>query len=448
MIRISNGLNLPITGEPSHTIDSSSIVSSVALLGADYIGMKPTMAVNVGDRVKLGQELFSDKKTAGVKHTSPASGVVSAINRGAKRLFQSVVVDLDGDDEVEFTSYGNRDLTGLSREEVTTLLLNSGLWTCLRTRPFNKTPTPGSVPHSIFVTAMDTNPLSIAPRTVIEERESSFVYGLQAIRHLTDGTVFVCKAPEATLPGADLPFVTEVSFEGPHPAGLPGTHIHFLDPVSLNKTVWFLNYQDLIAIGDLFVTGRLNVDRVISIAGPSVAHPQIVKTRLAANIDQLVDGGLLPGENRVISGSVLAGREAVAPHNFLGRFHLQVSVVAEGREREFLGWQKPGVDKFSIKRVFAAGFLGGQRRFAFTTSTEGSRRAMVPIGMFEKVMPLDILPTFLLRALIVGDTEQAQLLGCLELDEEDLALCTFVCPGKTDYGPLLRANLIQIEKEG
>ena len=448
MIRIKHGLNLPIAGEPSHSIDAPPVISSVAVLGADFIGMKPTMVVNVGDRVKRGQVLFTDKKTDGVKHTSPGCGVVSAINRGAKRAFQSVVVDLDGDDEVEFTSYGNRDLTSLTREEVTALLLDSGLWTSLRTRPFNKTPVPGSVPHSIFVTAMDTNPLSLAPRTVIEDFEAAFVYGLQAIRHLTDGTVFVCKAPEATLPGAELPFVKEVAFEGPHPAGLPGTHIHFLDPVNLNKTVWFLNYQDLIAIGQLFTTGRLSVERVISIAGPTVSHPKVVKTQVGANIDELVTGGLLPGENRVISGSVLAGRTAVAPYNFLGRFHLQVSAVAEGRKREFLGWQKPGVDKFSIKRVFASGFVGGKQRFAFTTSTEGSRRAMVPIGMFEKVMPLDILPTFLLRALIVGDTEQAQLLGCLELDEEDLALCTFVCPGKTDYGPLLRENLTQIEKEG
>lgn len=448
MIRITKGLDVPISGEPSHSVDSRPNVSSVALLGPDYVGMKPTMAVEVGDRVKVGQLLFSDKKTKGVNYTSPASGVVKAVNRGAKRVFQSVVIDVDGDDEVEFTSYRNSDLTSLSREQVTELLLQSGLWTTLRTRPFNKTPVPGSEPHSIFVTAIDTNPLSIAPASVIEDRESDFLYGLQILRRLTNGTVYVCKKPAAKLPGAELSGVQEVSFEGPHPAGLPGTHIHFLDPVSETKTVWFLNYQDLIAIGHLFVTGRLDVSRVISVAGPAVTHPALVETRVGAKIDDLVDGSLAEGENRVISGSVLSGRTSVEPFNYLGRFHLQVSALAEGREREFMGWQKPGFDTFSIKRVFAAAFSAGQRRFPMTTTTHGSRRAMVPIGMYEKVMPLDILPTFLLRSLIVGDSEQAQLLGCLELDEEDLALCTFVCPGKTDYGPILRENLNLIEKEG
>lgn len=448
MIRITKGLDIPISGEPSHSVDSRPNVSSVALLGPDYVGMKPTMAVEVGARVKLGQSLFTDKKIEGVSYTSPASGVVASINRGAKRLFQSIVIDVDGDEEVEFTSYRDSDLTSLSRENVTELLLQSGLWTTIRTRPFNKTPVPGSEPHSIFVTAIDTNPLSIAPASVIEDREADFLYGLQILRRLTSGTVHVCKSPAAKLPGADLTGVKETSFEGPHPAGLPGTHIHFLDPVGEHKKVWFLNYQDLIAIGHLFVTGRLDVSRLISVAGPAVTRPSLIETRVGAKVDDLVDGELADGENRVISGSVLSGRTAVEPFNYLGRFHLQVSALAEGREREFMGWQKPGFDTFSVKRVFAAGFSAAQRRFPMTTTTHGSRRAMVPIGMFEKVMPLDILPTFLLRSLIVGDSEQAQLLGCLELDEEDLALCTFVCPGKTDYGPILRENLTLIEKEG
>ncbi len=448
MIRITNGLDIPISGEPSHSVDRNPTVTSVALLGPDYVGMKPTMAVSVGDRVKLGQALFTDKKTEGVQYTSPASGVVSAVNRGAKRVFQSVVVDIDGDDEVEFTSYRDSDLTTLNREQVTDLLLQSGLWTTLRTRPFNRTPVPGTEPHSIFVTAMDTNPLSATPGELIDDRESDFLYGLQVLRHLTNGTIHVCKAPASNIPGNDLPGVELAAFEGPHPAGLPGTHIHFLDPVSEKKTVWFLNYQDLIAIGHLFVTGRLDVSRTISVAGPSVTRPSLVETRVGANIDQLVDGELEDGDNRVVSGSVLSGRTSVAPFNYLGRYHLQVSALPEGREREFMGWQKPGFDKFSIKRVFASSLSAAQRRFPFSTATNGSKRAMVPIGMYEKVMPLDILPTFLLRSLAVGDTDQAQLLGCLELDEEDLALCTFVCPGKTDYGPVLRENLNTIEKEG
>ncbi len=448
MITITKGLDLPIEGEPTQTIHWEPQIRSVALIGDDYVGMKPTLAVKEGESVKLGQLLFTDKKTPGVRYTSPGCGRVAAVNRGAKRVFQSLVVELDGDEEESFQSYQDSDLTALTREQVRDNLVASGLWTALRTRPFNKVPPPESVPHSIFVTALDTRPLAARPEGIIAENESEFIYGLDVIRHLTDGQLFLCKAPGVVIPGSDLDFVTVEEFDGPHPAGLPGTHIHFLDPVSDRKTVWFLNYQDVIAVGRLFVTGRLPVERTISLGGPVVGRPRLLRTRLGASIAELVHDGLEESENRVISGCVLSGRQAVGPFAYLGRYHLQVSALAEGREREFLGWHAPGFDKFSVKPVFASAWFAAQRRFRFTTSTGGSKRAMVPIGMYEQVMPLDVIPTYLLRALIVGDTEAAQALGCLELDEEDLALCTFVCPGKTEYGPLLRESLSQIEREG
>ncbi len=450
MISITRGLDLPITGEPKQTIETGPAVTKVALVADDYIGMKPTMIVKQGDSVRLGQLLFEDKKNPGVRFTSPGCGTVAAINRGAKRALQSVIIELERNEEETFQSYHDSDLSALTREQVRDNLLNSGLWTCLRTRPYGKLPHPESVPHSLFVTVMDSNPLAADPEMIIGENEPAFVYGLQVVRHLTEGTLFLCKAPGTTIAGSDLDFVTVEEFSGPHPAGLPGTHIHFLDPVSDKKTVWHLNYQDVIAIGKLFATGKLSVERVISLGGPSVKNPRLLRTRIGANTGDLTREEL-EGEkedNRVVSGSVLSGRTAVAPIDFLGRFHLQLSALPEGRDRVFLGWHRPGFDKFSVKRVFASAFLGARKKFRFNTSTEGSKRAMVPIGMFDKVMPLDIIPTFLLRALIVEDTEQAQALGCLELTEEDLALCTFVCPGKYEYGPILRHNLLSIEKEG
>ncbi len=448
MIRITKGLDLPIEGAPRQDIEDGPQVDSVALLGADYVGMKPTMLVREGDSVKLGQALFTDKKNPRVVFTSPGCGTVSAIHRGAKRVFQSLAIKLEGNDEETFPSYYDSDLSALPRDQVIENLLNSGLWTSLRTRPYSRVPDPDDVPHSIFVSAIDTNPCAPQPSAIIGEHEREFVFGLQVIRTLTDGSLFLSKAPGAVVPGTDLDFVTVEEFAGPHPAGLPGTHIHFLDPVSASKSVWYLNYQDVIAIGKLFVTGQIFTDRVISLAGPSVREPRLMRTRLGASVSEITYGNLAEGENRVISGSVLSGRIASGPFDFLGRYHLQISALQEGRERVFLGWQRPGLDKFSVKRVFASAFLGGHSKYAFTTSSEGSKRAMVPIGMYEKVMPLDLLPTFLLRSLIIGDTEQAQQLGCLELDEEDLALCTFVCPGKTEYGPLLRKYLNQIEQEG
>lgn len=450
MYRIKRGLDLPIAGEPEQTISDGPAIRTVGLVAADYIGMRPTMEVNEGDRVRLGQTLFLDKKTPGVRYVSPGSGTVTAVNRGAKRAFLSISVELDGGDEEQFESYYDSDLTALPRNEVRDNLVNSGLWTSLRTRPFGKVPQLDAVPHSIFVTAMDTNPLAARPEPIIAEREREFYYGLQALRRLTDGPLYVCKWPGEQLTRSSLDFCRVEEFYGPHPAGLPGTHIHFLDPVSRNRTVWYLNYQDVIAIGRLFLTGRLLTERIISLAGPAVKSPRLIRTRVGASLAELVENELEPGDNRVISGSVLSGRSVSGiGSEFLGRYALQVSALPEGRERVFLGWQAPGFHKFSVKRVFASAFIRpGTRRFSMTTSKEGSARAMVPIEMYEQVVPLDMIPTYLLRSLIIGDLEQAQALGALELEEEDLALCTFVCPGKYEYGPLLRRSLTSIEREG
>lgn len=445
MITLKNGLDLPISGVPDQTIDAGPAVKRVGLIGPDYHGMKPTMEVGEGDRVKRGQVLFTDKKVEGVKFTSPVAGTVVEVNRGAKRAFQSVVVEADGNDEVSFASYS--DLGGVTREQVVSNLVDSGLWTALRTRPYSRTPAIDSAPRSIFVQAIDTNPLAADPNLVIAEKQAEFRAGLVVIKKLTDRSVFLCKKPGDALPGEDVPGVKTESFSGPHPAGLPGTHIHFLDPVGPGRVVWTINYQDVIAIGHLFLTGSLYVDRVVSLAGPQVSSPRLIRTQLGVSLDDLVSGQVQAGENRVISGSVLCGRASGGPFSYLGRFHSQVSVVEEGHKREFLGWQKPGAEKFSLKKVFV-GALNGGRRFDMTTDRNGSYRAMVPVGSFEAVVPLDIEPTFLLRALLIGDTDLAQSLGVLELEEDDVALCTYVCPGKSDYAALLRKSLTEIEREG
>ncbi|AFM34037.1 MULTISPECIES: Na(+)-translocating NADH-quinone reductase subunit A [Stutzerimonas stutzeri subgroup] len=445
MINIKRGLDLPIAGAPAQRIEAGRPVRSVAVVGFDYPTMKPTMAVQVGDRVKLGQILFSDKKSEGVHYTAPGAGVVSAVHRGEKRVLQSVVIDLEGDEEVTFTSYSPAQLDGLSSEQVRENLQQSGLWTALRTRPFSKVPAVDATPASIFVTAIDTHPLAADPAIIIAEQPEAFEAGLKVLTNLAK--VFLCKAPNASLPGESLAKVQVESFNGPHPAGLAGTHIHFLDPVSASKSVWTIGYQDVIAVGKLFTSGRLSVERVVSLAGPVVEQPRLVRARLGANLDELTAGELQPGANRVVSGSLLGGRTAHGAFAYLGRYHQQVSCLREGKEREMLHYMRPGVDKHSILNIYISKLMAG-KKFAFSTSTNGSPRAMVPVGNYEEVMPLDVLPTQLLRALIVGDTEVAQKLGCLELDEEDLALCSYVCAGKYEYGPILRDNLTRIEKEG
>lgn len=445
MIKINHGLDLPITGAPTQRIEAGRLVRSVAVIGPDYPGMKPSMDVQVGDRVKLGQVLFADKKTPGVLFTAPGAGVVSAIHRGEKRVLQSVVIDLEGDDEITFTQYPAAELETLSDQQVRENLQQSGLWTALRTRPYSKVPAIDAAPSSIFVTALDTHPLAADPQVVIAEQANDFEAGLKVLGRLAK--VFLCKAEGVQLPGEGQANVHSESFAGPHPAGLAGTHIHFLDPVSASKSVWSIGYQDVIAIGKLFTTGRLWVERIVALGGPVVEQPRLLRTRLGANLDELSAGELQPGNNRVISGSVFGGRTAHGAYAFLGRYHVQVSCLHEGKERELMHYLRAGVEKHSVLNIFISKLMGA-KQFAFSTSTNGSPRAMVPVGNYEEVMPLDILATQLLRSLIVGDTEMAQKLGCLELDEEDLALCSYVCAGKYEYGPILRDNLTRIEMEG
>ncbi|EKK5509319.1 Na(+)-translocating NADH-quinone reductase subunit A [Enterobacter hormaechei] len=447
MFRIRKGLDLPISGVPEQHVTTGASIHHVAIVGDDYVGMRPAMLVQEGDRVIKGQALFEDKKNPGVMFTAPASGTVVAIHRGERRVLQSVVIQIEGDEKREFARFDAADLATLSRDAVQTQLLESGLWTALRTRPYSKTPVPGTVPAAIFVTAIDTNPLSADPQPLILAERKAFDAGLTVLTRLTPGKVHVCQASGGKLGGHPQGQVAFNEFAGPHPAGLVGTHIHFLEPVSLTKQVWHLNYQDVIAIGKLFTTGELCAERIIAIGGPQATQPRLVRTLLGADLTALLAGETKEGENRIISGSVLSGRHATGPMAWLGRFHLQVSVVLEGREKELFGWVLPGAEKYSVTRTTLGHFLR-RKLFNFSTSTNGGERAMVPIGNYERVMPLDILPTVLLRDLLAGDTDAAQALGCLELDEEDLALCTYVCPGKYEYGPVLREVLTRIEQEG
>lgn len=445
MITIKKGLDLPIAGKPEQVIHDGVAINEVALLGEEYVGMRPSMKVREGDVVKKGQALFEDKKNPGVIFTAPASGTIAKINRGAKRVLQSVVIRVEGNEQETFTKYDS--LTQLSEEQVRQNLQNSGLWTAFRTRPFSKVPAIDAVPASIFVNAMDTNPLAADPEVVLKTHWADFIDGLTVLSRLhPTGKIHLCKAGDTNIPTADISNLAIHDFSGPHPAGLTGTHIHFIDPVSINKVVWSINYQDVIAVGKLFTTGELFTQRIISLAGPQVKNPRLVCTVLGANLDQLTQNELKDGENRVISGSVLCGNIAKEAHAYLGRYHLQVSVIAEGRDKEFFGWITPQKNKYSITRTILGHF--SKKLFNFTSAENGGERAMVPIGSYERVMPLDILPTMLLRDLLSGDTDGAQALGCLELDEEDLALCSFVCPGKNEFGSILRQALDKIEKEG
>jgi Na+-transporting NADH:ubiquinone oxidoreductase subunit A len=450
MLRIRKGLDLPLAGEPSSTIEAGNAVKHVAILGDDFVGMKPTMLVHEGDTVKLGQPLFADKTREGVFHTSPAAGRVVAIKRGAKRKFESVVIEIDGDESTECERFEALSAGNFNRDNISTALLKSGLWTALRTRPFSRTPAVGSVPKSIFVTAIESRPHAPDPAPIIAAAKADFIAGLSAVGCLTDGKVHVCTRPGTEIPH-EIPHgnASAAEFDGPHPVGLAGTHIHFVDPVDEHKTVWSIGYQDVIAIGRLMTTGRIDPRRVLAIAGPVVSNPRLVRSRLGASVSELMVGETTGGDEiRLISGSVLDGRTATEDHDFVGRFHLQVSALSDHVGRALLGWMGPGSGSFSVTRAFTSALSGAARRFGMNTSQNGDHRPILPIGSYERVMPLDFEPTILLKAIVIEDMERAQMLGALELDEEDLALCSFVCPGKSSFGSHLRKVLTLIEKEG
>ena len=452
---IRKGLRLPVTGEPDQTIGPARMTRRVALLAEDHVGLRPTMHVAVGDDVRRGELLFEDKKRAGVRFTSPAAGTVEAIHRGERRSFQSIVVALGRDEQegrggasARFSSFSGRHPAGLGGDDVRELLLESGLWPAIRARPFGRVADPRTRPRSIFVTAIDTEPLAPRVDVVLDGAHGPFEDGLKALAQLTDGAVYVCTAPDGRVPVPAGDRFRREEFAGVHPAGAPGLHIHRLDPVNRNRQAWHVGYQDVVAIGRLFETGELAVERVAALAGPAVSRPRLVRTRLGAAVADVLAGESIDDAVRVVSGSLLAGRPAWgAVTGYLGRYHRQICLIREGREREWLGWLRPGLRKFSVSRAFLSTLWRG-RRFPFTTTTHGSRRAIVPIGLYERVMPMDLLPTPLLRALVMHDVERAEELGCLELEEDDLALCSFVCPSKLDYGAALRRVLTTLEAEG
>ena len=375
--KVKKGLDLPLAGAPRQTVSDSPPVRRVAIMADDFPGMKPGFEVEIGDTVRRGQLIFKDRRRGEVRHTAPGAGTVVAIHRGARRTLLSVVIELNDreregrpsdEDYQPFESYTGDDPTRATPGQVRALLQESGLWTALRTRPFSTVPTPDAeAPHSIFVTAMDSHPLAPDPEVVLQGQEKAFQRGVQVLSRLTEGKVFVCVAPGSAL-GRGLDSSAQVEeFTGPHPAGTAGFHIHSLAPVSRTRTVWHVGYQDVACIGRLFDTGRLDLDRVVALAGPPIADPRLVRTRAGAATHDLLAGeeaGL--GDVRYISGSVLSGKRAMGEeYGFLGRFDNQVSVLREGREREFIGWLSPGTKKYSTLPIYLSALTRSRPRIPF-----------------------------------------------------------------------------------
>ncbi|WP_417274072.1 Na(+)-translocating NADH-quinone reductase subunit A [Celeribacter halophilus] len=442
---LKKGLDVPVLGAPDARIDDAATVRTVAILGQDYLGLKPRLAVEEGDVVAAGAPILAHKDTPDVKVTAPVSGRIKAINRGARRVLVSVEIEVDPSaaEPVDFSQIGDDH----SADGIVQKLCASGLWTSFRTRPYSKVPALESRPAAIYVTAMDSEPLSGDAAQIINEDAEAFARGLSAVAVLTEGKTYLCQEIGADIPGADLDGITPVGFSGPHPAGLAGTHMHFLEPPTASKTVWTIGYHDVITIGKLMLTGKLDSSRIIALCGPMCSDPRLVRTVSGASMTDLCADDLKTDTPiRVISGSILSGRAGEGQTGYLGRYARQITLIEEDQKQIPMGWIRPMPSKYAFQPVLGSAF--SKKLYALTSNLNGGRRAMVPLGTFEELMPQDFLPTQLLRALLVMDTDQAQALGALELDEEDLGLCGFACPAKYEYGLALRDSLTKIEKEG
>ena len=437
MIKISKGLDLPISGSPSGIFSDEPKVSSVAILSNDFVGMKPTMLVKEGESVKAGQKIFEDKKNLGVFYTSPAGGIIKNINRGERRKFISIEIDIENKEEYEYFEIGN------TQHQIKDCLVNSGLWNAFRTRPFNRTPSIDDSPDAIFINCCDSNPLSIDPYEIISLNKSEFDEGLNVLSRLFECDINLAYQHDNF--DKSNQNIKYFQFKGPHPSGLSGTHISQIFPVSLNRIAWTIGYQDIISIGYLKLNKQVRTSKFIVLAGPSVYEPSIVKVRIGGNIDEITAGKVRPN-SRIVSGSILHGHESNGVMNYIGFYDSQISAIPEEVNNIFMNWLMPGKSLHSKLNVFLSSFIK-PKEFIFNTSIGGGNRAIVPVSSYEEVVPMDILVTQLLKALVVSDIEMAVDLGMLELVPEDLALCSYVCPSKYDYSSILMDNLNKLYQE-
>jgi len=436
-IKIKKGIKLPLYCKLSDVNIKNILPKSVGVTVGDYNLLKPKLLVNENTSITPSNFILQNKKNEDLNLNVLANGTFKSVIRGEKRKILSACVEVE-DDNFEFNFKAEKN-------NIIDTLLKSGLFTAFRQRPFDMLPDPKYLPEVIFVNAMDTRPLTYDSNKIISLIKDEFIEGLKIINNIAKSKVFVCIDKEFNLNITETEKLNIVKFLGNHPAGLVGTHIHHLYPVNEKKSVWYIDFQEVAAIGKLFSQNILSAYRYIAVSDMVNKIVTVIRAPLGSNIYDII--GINPDNYiRIISGNVLYGRKVTKDEPFLGRYDYQITILNEMTERKFMEWALPGIDVFSVKNVFLSKIFGN-RNVKFDTSMHGSVRPIIPVSSYEKVFPFDIEITHLLRYLSIGDTEMAQKLGCLELGEEDLALCTFVCPGKNDYSKLLREVLNSIYYE-
>lgn len=443
-IKLRKGFNIRLKGKAGAVLEEVSASEIYALKPTDFPGLTPRLSVKQGDEVKCGEPLFYDKYHPEVVFVSPVGGIVETVNRGERRRILEVLVRVSA--EVGEVDFGKTDPLQAGAEEVKEKILQAGLWPFIRRRPYGTIARTSEVPKSIFISCFDTAPLAPDYDFVLAGREADFQAGVDALTRLTPGKVHLGLPATGGEMFSGIRNAEVTRYEGPHPAGNVGVHIHHTDPVNKGEVVWTVNPADVAIIGRLFLTGKLDFTRVVALTGPGVINPRYLKTRLGTRLCPLLEGNLREeSKQRVISGNALTGKKVLCD-NFLNFYDSQVTVIAEGEEYEFMGWAKPGVDKFSASKTFLSS-LFPKKEYELNANLHGGERSFVLSGQYEKYLPMDLLPVHLLKAILVNDIDKMEQLGIYEVIGEDLALCEYACPSKIKVQDILRQGLELMEKE-
>ena len=444
-IRLKKGLNINLIGEAEKVYASVKSTDNYVVKPTDFHGLTPKLAVKVGDRVKAGTTLFFDKYNDKVNFSSPVSGEVAAIVRGAKRKILEVVIKADA--EIAYEDFAIASSDNLSREQIIDSMLMAGVWPFVRQKPYDIIANPIDMPKSIFISTFNTAPLTIDNDFALYGMDELFQKGLDYVVKLTSGKTHL-NIDGNTNPSkvfAEAKGVEINKISGAHPAGNVGVQMHHIDPINKGEVVWYLEPQDVIAIARLFTEGKYDISRIIALGGAQVAKPRYYRTISGASIANLLADNLKDGDNRIISGDVLTGQQ-IDENGTLGFYHTTVTVIEEGKEQEFLGWILPGTHKFSASKTFLS-WSTPSKKYALNANMHGEERAYVMTGEYEKVLPMDIYPTQLIKACMIEDIELMENLGIYEVSPDDLALCEFVCTSKIEVQSIIRHGLDLVRKE-
>ncbi|MDG5799186.1 Na(+)-translocating NADH-quinone reductase subunit A [Marinilabiliaceae bacterium ANBcel2] len=444
VIKIKKGLDIRLAGKAEKVFGKTALPRLFAVKPIDFHGVVPKMVLKEGAPVKAGTVLFYDKKQPDVKFVSPVSGTLKSINRGERRRILEVIVESDGKDE--FVDYGSVNLKELNRESVVERLLESGAWPYIRQRPYDVIANSADKPKAIFISGFDSSPLAPDLEFLLTGKEEAFKDGIEVLKKLSPEIHIGTNSETASKIYNNVKGVKTHKFKGPHPAGNVGIQIHHIMPINKGEVIWVVQPQEVLSIGALFTQGKHDFSRVIALTGSEVKTRSYLRYRLGASVSEMLKDNLNSDTNlRVISGNVLTG-DHIESDGFVGFYHSQVTVIPEGDEYEFMGWLKPGFDKFSVSRTFFSWLFPG-KEYRLNANMHGGERALVVSGEYDKVLPMDILPEFLIKAILVEDIDKMEQLGIYEVTEEDLALCEFVCTSKLEIQKILRRGIELMIKE-